>query len=89
MNWEVVKRLVTYAREQETIHDKNFRFTLTTNGMLLNDEVNQFLNKEMHNVVLSLDGRKEIHDRLRRTVGGKGSYDAVSYTHLDVYKRQF
>ena len=77
MNWEVVKKLVAYARQQEPIHNKKFRFTLTTNGMLLNEEVDDFLNKEMHNVVLSLDGRKEIHDRLRRTVGGKGSYDVI------------
>ena len=77
MNWEVVKKLVAYARQQEPIHNKKFRFTLTTNGMLLNEEVDDFLNKEMHNVVLSLDGRKEIHDRLRRSVGGKGSYDVI------------
>ena len=82
MNWDVVKRLVAYGREQEKIHNKKFRFTLTTNGVLLDDEVIEFANREMHNVVLSLDGRKEIHDRLRRTVNDKGSYDTVSYTHL-------
>ena len=76
MNWEVVKRLVAYAREQEKLHDKNFRFTLTTNGMLLSDEVDDFLNREMSNVVLSLDGRKEIHDHLRKDYAGRGSYDA-------------
>ena len=73
MNWEVVKRLVAYAREQEKLHDKNFRFTLTTNGMLLSDEVDDFLNREMSNVVLSLDGRKEIHDHLRKDYAGRGS----------------
>lgn len=77
MNWEVVKQLVAYGREQEKLHHKKFRFTLTTNGMLLDDEVIKFANKEMHNVVLSLDGRKEIHDQLRKTVGGKGSYDVI------------
>ena len=74
---EVVKRLVAYAREQEKLHDKNFRFTLTTNGMLLSDEVDDFLNREMSNVVLSLDGRKEIHDHLRKDYAGRGSYDAI------------
>ena len=66
MNWDVVKQLVAYARSIEKQHGKNFRFTLTTNGMLLDDEVTEFCNKEMQNVVLSLDGRKEIHDRLRK-----------------------
>ena len=77
MNWEVVKQLVAYGRSQEEPCHKKFRFTLTTNGMLVNDEVIDFCNKEMHNVVMSLDGRKEVHDRLRRTVGGKGSYDVI------------
>ncbi|MFT8319994.1 MAG: thioether cross-link-forming SCIFF peptide maturase [Bacillus sp. (in: firmicutes)] len=77
MAWKVVKRIVAYARSQEEAYQKNFRFTFTTNGMLLNDEVTAFLNKEMHNVVLSLDGRKEVHDHLRRTVNDKGSYDYI------------
>ena len=77
MNWEVVKQLVAYGRSKEEPCHKKFRFTLTTNGMLVNDEVIDFCNKEMHNVVMSLDGRKEVHDRLRRTVGGKGSYDVI------------
>ena len=77
LNWEVVKDIVRYGRELEKIHNKKFRFTLTTNGVLLNDDVIDFANKEMHNVVLSLDGRKEIHDRLRKTVNGKGSYDTI------------
>ena len=58
-------------------HNKNFRFTLTTNGMLVDDDVIEFANKECHNVVLSLDGRKEVHDHLRKTVNGKGSYDII------------
>lgn len=77
MNWEVVKRLVAYARSREEETGKHFRFTLTTNGVLVDDEVIGFSNKEMNNVVLSLDGRKEIHDRLRKTVNGKGSYDLI------------
>ncbi len=77
MNWQVVKDLVAYAREIEGKADKNFRFTLTTNGLLLDDDVIAFANEEMSNVVLSLDGRKEIHDSLRRTVNGKGSYDLI------------
>ncbi len=77
MNWDVVKRLVAYARTQELIHNKNFRFTLTTNGMLIDDDVIDFANREMSNVVLSLDGRKEVHDRLRVDYAGKGSYDRI------------
>ena len=77
MNWQVVKDLVAYGRKQETLHDKKFRFTLTTNGILLNDEVQEFVNKEMSNVVLSLDGRKEINDRMRPFRKGQGSYDFI------------
>lgn len=77
MNWEVVKELVKYGREQEKLHDKNFRFTLTTNGVLLDDEVMEFANREMSNVVLSLDGRKEVNDRFRCSANGKGSYDLI------------
>ena len=77
MNWDVVKQLVAYAREQEKIYNKNFRFTLTTNGMLIDDDVIEFSNKEMSNVVLSLDGRKEVHDRLRKDYQGRGSYDII------------
>ncbi|MGN0558933.1 MAG: thioether cross-link-forming SCIFF peptide maturase [Acutalibacteraceae bacterium] len=88
MNWDVVKRLVAYGREQEKLHNKHFRFTLTTNGMLLDDEVIEFANKEMHNVVLSLDGRKEVHDRLRKTVNGKGSYDVIVPKFQDFVKKR-
>lgn len=77
MNWQVVKDLVAYGREQEKIHNKNFRFTLTTNGVLLNDEVMEFCNREMGNVVLSIDGRKEVHDYMRPFRKGKGSYDLI------------
>ena len=77
MNWQVVKDLVKYGREQEKIHNKNFRFTLTTNGVLLNDEIMEFCNKEMANVVLSVDGRKEIHDYMRPFRKGAGSYDLI------------
>ncbi|MCR5635740.1 MAG: thioether cross-link-forming SCIFF peptide maturase [Clostridiales bacterium] len=77
MNFEVVKRLVKYGREQEKIHNKNFRFTITTNGILLTDEIMEFCNKEMSNVVLSLDGRKDVNDRLRISPNGKGSYDII------------
>lgn len=77
MNWQVVKDLVAYGREQEKIHDKNFRFTLTTNGVLLNDEIMEFANKEMANVVLSIDGRKEVHDHMRPFRRGDGSYDLI------------
>lgn len=77
MNFEVVKKLVKYAREQEKLYNKNFRFTLTTNGLLIDDDVIAFVNKEMSNVVLSLDGRKEVHDSLRKTISGQGSYDII------------
>lgn len=77
MNWQVVKDLVAYGREQEKLHDKHFRFTVTTNGVLLNDEIQDFINREMDNVVLSLDGRKEVNDRMRPFRNGKGSYDLI------------
>ncbi|MBR2460971.1 MAG: thioether cross-link-forming SCIFF peptide maturase [Clostridia bacterium] len=77
MDWDVVKQLVAYARSIEKEKGKNFRFTLTTNGVLLDEEVMDFLNREMSNVVLSLDGRREVHDRFRRDYAGKGSYDVI------------
>ncbi|MEE1143889.1 MAG: thioether cross-link-forming SCIFF peptide maturase [Acutalibacteraceae bacterium] len=77
MNFDVVKQLVAYARSREKECKKNFRFTLTTNGMLINDDVIDFANREMSNVVLSLDGRREIHDRYRVDYNGKGSYDTI------------
>ena len=77
MNLNVVKETVKYARNIEAKHGKNFRFTITTNGLLLNDENIEFINKEMSNVVLSIDGRKEINDKLRVTPGGNGCYDVI------------
>ncbi|MBU3805285.1 MAG: thioether cross-link-forming SCIFF peptide maturase [Candidatus Fournierella pullistercoris] len=77
MNWDVVKQLVAYGRSLEKPHNKKFRFTLTTNGMLVDDEVIEFANREMNNVVMSMDGRPEVHDRLRKNYAGKGSYDIV------------
>lgn len=88
MNFEVVKQLVAYAREQEKIHNKNFRFTLTTNGVLLDEEVMDFANKEMYNVVLSLDGRKETNDRMRVSRNGKGSYDLIVPKFKEMVKRR-
>jgi len=77
MNFNVVKELVAYARSIEKEKGKNFRFTLTTNGILIDDDVIEFSNREMSNVVLSLDGRKEIHDRYRVDYAGKGSWDVI------------
>ena len=77
MNWQVVKDLVAYGRSLEEANHKKFRFTLTTNGVLLDDEVQEFVNREMANVVLSIDGRKEVHDRMRPFRGGQGSYDRI------------
>ena len=77
MNWDVVKQLVAYARSIEKEHNKNFRFTLTTNGLLIDDDVIEFANREMSNVVLSLDGRREIHDIFRKDYAGNGSYDRI------------
>ena len=77
MNWQMVKDLVAYCRGREQETGKHFRFTLTTNGMLIDDDVIDFCNREMDNVVLSLDGRKEVHDRLRVDYAGRGSYDTI------------
>lgn len=77
MNWDVVRQLVEYGRSLEKTHNKRFRFTLTTNGVLLNDEIMEFCNREMSNVVLSTDGRREVHDHMRPFRNGKGSYDLI------------
>ncbi len=77
MNWQVVKDLVAYGRSLEEPNHKKFRFTLTTNGVLLDDEILEFANKEMSNIVLSIDGRKEVHDHMRPFRGGQGSYDMI------------
>jgi uncharacterized protein len=84
MNWQVVKDLVTYGRSLEEPFHKKFRFTLTTNGILLNEEILEFVNKEMANVVLSIDGRKEVHDFMRPHRGGQGSYDEVVPKYIKV-----
>ncbi len=83
MNWDVVKDLVAYGRSIEKEHNKRFRFTLTTNGTLLNDDILEFANKEMSNLVLSIDGRKEVHDNMRPFRDGRSSYDEI----LPKYKK--
>ncbi|MCR4719464.1 MAG: thioether cross-link-forming SCIFF peptide maturase [Firmicutes bacterium] len=88
MNFEVVKEIVKYARSKEKENGKNFRFTLTTNGILLDDEVTDFCNREMNNVVLSLDGRREVHDRFRKDYLGRGSYDVIVPKFLDFVKKR-
>ena len=89
MNWDVVKQLVAYGRSLEGPNNKNFRFTITTNGVLLNDEIIDFCNREMANVVLSIDGRKEVHDGMRPTRSGKGSsYDLVLPKFLDFAEKR-
>ena len=88
MNWQVVKDLVKYGREQEKLHNKKFRFTLTTNGVLLNDEIMEFCNKEMSNVVLSLDGRPEVNDKMRPFRNGKGSYDIIMNKAQEFVRRR-
>ena len=77
LNFQVVKDLVAYGRQQEKLHGKKFRFTLTTNGVLLDDEIMEFANREMANVVLSIDGRREVNDRMRPFRNGSGSYDLI------------
>lgn len=83
MNFDVVRQLVAYGRSLEKEHDKHFRFTLTTNGVLLDDDIIDFVNREMDNIVLSIDGRKEVHDRMRPNKNGDGSYDLI----LDKFKK--
>ncbi|HKM35645.1 MAG TPA: thioether cross-link-forming SCIFF peptide maturase [Lachnospiraceae bacterium] len=86
MNWQVVKDLVEYGRSLEKPYNKKFRFTLTTNGVLLNDEIMEFANREMSNIVLSMDGRKEVNDKMRPFRGGQGSYDVIVPKFLKVAK---
>ncbi|MBQ8786532.1 MAG: thioether cross-link-forming SCIFF peptide maturase [Oscillospiraceae bacterium] len=83
MNWNVVKQLVEYGRSKEAEYGKRFRFTITTNGMLLDEEKMDFINKEMSNVVMSVDGRKCVNDRVRKRVDGTGCYDKI----MDKYKQ--
>lgn len=84
MNFGVVKEITEYAKEQGEKHGKNFRFTVTTNGVLLNDEIKEYINKNMSNVVLSLDGCKDTHDRMRYRADGTGSYDTVVPKFIDL-----
>ncbi len=77
MNFPVIKEVVAYGRELETKHGKVFKFTTTTNAVAINDEIIDFMNREMDNVVISIDGRKEVHDRMRPTANGGGSYDLI------------
>ncbi len=88
MNFPVVKRLVAYGRELEKKHDKRFLFTITTNGVALNDEIIAFINEEMHNVVLSIDGRPEVHDRMRPTPNGRGSYALIAPRALELVQKR-
>ena len=88
MNFDVVKQLVAYGRQREKETGKNFRFTLTTNGILLNDDVIEFANRELKNVVLSIDGRREVNDAMRPTRNGKGSYDVILPKYKDFQKKR-
>lgn len=84
MNFEVVKDLVAYGRELEKNHNKRFRFTITTNGVLLDEDKMEFINENMDNIVLSLDGRKEVNDNMRTTVDGEGSYDIIVPKFIEI-----
>jgi len=82
MNFEVVKKLVSYGREAEKEYEKNIRFTITTNGLLLDDAKSEFINENMDNVILSIDGRPDVNDNMRRTVNDKGTYDIITKNYL-------
>ncbi|MCD8390816.1 MAG: thioether cross-link-forming SCIFF peptide maturase, partial [Firmicutes bacterium] len=84
MNFEVVKEITEYAKEQGKLHDKNFRFTITTNGLLLDDKKKEYINENMSNIVMSLDGRREVNDRMRYKVDGSGSYDIIVPKFKDI-----
>lgn len=88
MNFDLVKELVNYGREIEKKYNKHFRFTITTNGVLLDDEKIDYINENMDNVVLSLDGRKDVNDNMRKTVTGKGSYDVIIPKFKELVKRR-
>ena len=88
MNWNVVKQLVEYGRSKEKEYNKNFRFTVTTNGMLLDADKIDFINKEMSNVVLSVDGRKEVNDRMRKRIDGTGSYDRFMPKYKELVEKR-
>ena len=88
INFDVVKKVVEYARSKEKEFDKKFRFTITTNGLILNDDMMDFINREMYNVVCSVDGRKEINDRVRARVDGSGCYDAIILHFQELIRRR-
>lgn len=88
MNFEVVKKIVEYGREQEKLHNKNIRFTITTNGLLLDDEKTEYINKTMDNVILSIDGRPEINDQMRKTVNGSPTYDLIMKNYLNFVEKR-
>lgn len=88
MNFGVVKELVAYGRQEEQKYGKNIRFTITTNGLLLDSEKTQFINQEMDNVILSIDGRPEINDKMRKTVNGKPTYDKIISNYLEFTKQR-
>lgn len=88
MNWDVVKKLVEYGRSREKEYSKRFRFTITTNGMLLTEDKMDFINKEMSNVVLSVDGRKEVNDRVRKRVDGTGCYDRIMDSYKEIVQKR-
>ena len=88
LNWKVVKQLVEYGRSKEEEYGKKFRFTLTTNGTLLDDEKTEFINREMQNVVLSIDGRKEVTDRMRHRLDGKSTYEMIVPKFLDLARKR-
>lgn len=77
MNFDIVKKIVEYSKKKEAKYNKNFRFTITTNGILLNDEIIEYVNKNMSNIVLSIDGRKEVHDKMRPRIDNTGTYDDI------------
>lgn len=88
MNFNVVKEIVEYARSKEKEFNKNFRFTITTNGLLLNDDNMEFINKNISNIVLSIDGRKSVNDNMRSCVTGEGSYDIILPKIKEMVKRR-
>ena len=88
MNFEVVKELVTYGRESEKAYGKNIRFTITTNGLLLDDAKSDYINEHMDNVILSIDGRPSVNDNMRRTVNDKGTYDIITKNYLNFVEKR-
>lgn len=88
MNLKVVKELVAYGRELERRFNKHINFTMTTNGVALDEDTIDYLNKEMHNIVISLDGRREVHDALRPTANGRGSYELIVGNAIDLVKKR-